>query len=279
MSSSKASPSASSGSDASRQSIALEAVRPRYVVESVDHAARILLLLERDRDLRVTAVAEELGLAPSTVHRLLTTLQYRGLLTQDRVTKSYRAGPKLVELGIRSTDSFDLRAAAEPHLRELAGALGETVNLMVLQGTSIRFVAGFESNRQVRTKVLTGTLLPAYATSGGKVLLAELSPTALRALYPRGLKKLTPRTKTFTALLDELPLVLMRGYAVNRGESERSLAAVAVPLKDRVGTTIAAVAMSAPSERITPQRTREIVIALRECSARIRAELLRQHHP
>jgi len=125
----------------------------------------------------------------------------------------------------------------------------------------------------VRTHVLTGTLLPAYATSGGKVLLAELSKEDLRALYPRGLRRFTPHTQTFTQLLDELALVLMRGYAVNQQESVLGLSAVAVPLRDRGGSTIAAVAMSAPSTRLPPRRVREVVVELRRCAIAIRAHL------
>lgn len=245
----------------------------RSRLTSVDHALQILLLLQTQPELRVTLTARRLGIAASTAHRLLTALAARRFVTQDRVTKAYRAGPALIELGLRSTSSFDLRAAAEPHLKALTERLGETVNLLVLDGSAIRFIAGFESDQQVRTRVLTGTLLPAYAVSGGKVLLAELSRERLRELYPGGLRKLTPRTKTFTQLVEELSLVMMRGYAVNNGESERGLSAVAVPLKDPVGHTIASVAMSAPSERITRGRVREIVILLRECAARIRADL------
>lgn len=242
-------------------------------VESVDHALRLLLLLHDGAEIRVTVAAHSLGIAPSTAHRLLTTLMARGFVSQDRVTKAYRAGPALVELGVGSTRSFDLRAAAEPYLRSLAGRLGETVNLLVLDGPAVRFVAGFESDQQVRTHVLTGTLLPAYAISGGKILLAELSRAELRALYPRGLRKLTPRTKTFTQLVDELALVMMRGYAVNQDESEVGLSAVAVPLRDHLGRTIAAVAMSVPSRRLARGQIREIVIALRECAALIRGDL------
>ncbi|MEV1128760.1 IclR family transcriptional regulator [Agromyces sp. NPDC049794] len=248
---------------------------PRHRVESVDHALQILLLLQQQRDLGVTSTARELGIAPSTAHRLIATLAARGFLTQDRVTRAYRAGPALIELGLHSTSALDLRAAGEPHIKALAARLGETVNLLVLEGQSVRFVAGFESDQQVRTHVLTGTLLPAYAVSGGKVLLAEMSRDALRALYPGGLRKLTPRTKTFTQLVEELSLVMMRGYAVNQGESETGLSAVAVPLRDHLGRTIAAVAMSAPSERLPRARVRDIVIELRECAARIRADLYR----
>jgi DNA-binding IclR family transcriptional regulator len=244
-------------------------------IESVDTALRLLLLLDQQPELRVTVVAKQLGVAPSTAHRLLTTLQARRFVTQDRVSRAYRAGPALIELGVRSTGSFDVRAAAEPHLKALAGRMGETVNLLVLEGTSVRFIAGFESDQRVRTRVLTGTLLPAYAVSGGKVMLAELSRDTLRSMYPHRLHKLTARTDSFTQLIDELSLVMMRGYAVNYEESEEGLSAVAVPLKDHGGRTIAAVAMSAPTERFEQLDLREIVIQLRECARYIRADLAR----
>lgn len=251
--------------------------RPKYRVESVDHALQILLLLQMQPEIRVTSAASEIGIAASTAHRLLTTLASRGFVTQDRVTKTYRAGRALIELGTQSTSSFNLREVSEPHLKVLTARIGETVNLLVLQGSKVRFIAGFESNQQVRTHVLTGTLLPAYATSGGKILLADLSHDALRAIYPRGLRKLTPQTKTFTQLVDELSLVMMRGYAVNQSESELELSAVAVPLKNTVGRTIAAVAVSAPNVRLQRGQVREIVIELRECSARIRGEMSRRN--
>nr|WP_315267115.1 IclR family transcriptional regulator [Microbacterium lemovicicum] len=248
---------------------------PRHPVGAVDHALQLLSLLQDAPDLRVTTAAKELGVSASTVHRILSTLEYRGFVTQDRITRAYRIGPALIELAFSSTRAVDLREVSEPHLAALTAKLGETVNLLVLQDGYVRFVAGFEADQRVRTHVLTGTLLPAYATSGGKVLLAELSRDALRALYPRGVRRLTPNTRTFTQLLDELALVLMRGYAVNQEESVEGLSAIAVPLRDRAGSTIAAVAMSAPSVRLQPRRVREVTIALRECSMGIRADLIR----
>lgn len=251
------------------------AARPRHPVGAVDHALQLLLLLRETPDLRVIDAARALGVSASTAHRILSTLEHRAFVTQDRITRAYRAGPALIELGFSSTRAIDLREVSEPHLAALGVRLKETVNLLVLQGGDVRFVAGFEADQRVRTHVLTGTLLPAYATSGGKVLLAELPKEELRALYPRGLRRLTPRTRTFTQLLDELALVLMRGYAVNEQESAEGLSAVAVPLRDRAGITIAAVAMSAPSVRLQPRRIREVTIALRECAASIRGDLIR----
>lgn len=253
-----------------------EASGPRYGLGSVDLSLRLLLLLKERPTIRVTTAARDLGIASSTAHRLLTTLAHRGFVAQDRVSKEYRLGPAVFELGAESTATVDLREMSEPHLRDSVVRLGETVSLIVREGDSVRFIAGFESDQRVRTHVLTGTLLPAYATSGGKLLLAELPRDELRRLYPRGLRKLTPQTKTFTGLVDELALIMMRGYAVNDQESVPGLAAIAVPLRNRAGQAIAGVAMSAPSERMTPARVREVVIELRDCAAAIRASLARR---
>lgn len=248
---------------------------PRYPVASVDQALRLMLLLQASPSIRVTEAARELGVAASTAHRLLATLLHRGFVTQDRVSKEYRLGPAVFALGAQSLHDVDLREVSEPHLRDLTVTLGETANLLILEGDSVRFVAGFESDQRIRTHVLTGTLLPAYATSGGKVLLAERPREALREMYPRGLKRLTPRTITFTQLIEELSLVMTRGYAINDSESVDGLTAVAVPLRDRSGRVVAAVAMSAPSGRMPRTRVREIVIKLRECALLIRADLAR----
>lgn len=250
---------------------------PRGRIQSVDHALRLLLLFQERPLLRVTTVAEELGIAPSTAHRLMTTLVHRGFVTQNRVSKAYRLGPSVIELVLQRTRSTELRDVSEPHLRSLAALLGETVNLLVLEGDSVLFVAGVESDQQTRTHVLTGTLLPAYATSGGKLMLAEMSRDSLREIYPSGLLKLTPHTLTFTELLDELALVTMRGYAINEQESQLGLSAIAVPLRDRSGRTCAAVALSMPSSRMSPELTREVITRLRECATRIRADLFRSH--
>lgn len=255
------------------ETMASEIADLQYRVESVDTALRLLLLLHDDPDLRVTIVARRLGIAPSTAHRLLTTLARRGFLVQDRVTKIYRAGPALVELGVRSTGSFGLREVSEPHLRRLTARIGETANVVVRIGAYVRFIVGFEGDQQMRTHVITGVLLPAYATSGGKVLLAGLAREELRKLYPGGLKKLTTQTLTFTRLVDELSLVTMRGFAVNDGESDPMLRAVAVPLKDAAGRTIAAIATSSRTSHLSEDRIAKTVMELRDCAARIREDL------
>lgn len=247
---------------------------PRDLIESVDHAMRLLLLLQDSRELRVTTVAAELGVARSTAHRLLATLAYRGFVAQDRATKVYRAGRSLVQVGLSSISELDVRRKAHRHMEDLAAVIDETINLLVLEGDGCRFIDGVESSQAVKVSVRTGTLLPAYATAGGKVLIADLSAEELRAVYPHGLRKITPRTTTsIDKLADELATVRKRGYALNFEESALGLCAIAVPVTDRTGRTIAALAVSAPAQRLDERQVPEIVKQLKTASTLIRADL------
>jgi DNA-binding IclR family transcriptional regulator len=247
---------------------------PAYLIDSVDHAMRLLLLFQTRRELRVTDAANELQVARSTAHRLLTTLAWRGFVSQDRVTKSYRAGKVLVEIGLSSISELDVRRKAHRHMESLSTSLRETVNLLVLEGNGARFIDGVEGDQPVRVSVRTGTLLPAHSTSGGKVLIAELSSDSLRALFPTGLRRVTAQTTVdFDALEIELGDIRDRGYALNVDESELGLRAIAVAIRDHSGRAIAALAVSMPANRLGPAQVPELVDRLTAAAALISAEI------
>lgn len=247
---------------------------PIALIDSVDHAMRLLTLFQERPELRVTDVALELGVARSTAHRLLTTLAWRGFVAQDRVSKSYRAGRVLVEIGLTSISELDVRRKAHRHMENLSTALEETVNLMVLEGDGARFIDGVDGNQQVRVSIRTGTLLPAYCSSGGKALIAELSHEELLALYPGGLRRVTTQTTVDLDKLEgELAEIRRRGYALNIEESAIGLRAVGVPIRDHAGRAIAAVAVSTPAHRLGPAEVPTFVERLTETAAMIAADL------
>ena len=247
---------------------------PSALIDSVDHAMRLLMLFQDRPELRVTDVAKELGVARSTAHRLLSTLTWRGFVAQDRVSKAYRAGRVLVEIGLTSISELDVRRKAHRHMESLSTALQETVNLIVLEGNGARFIDGVEGNQQVRVSIRTGTLLPAYCSSGGKALIAELSHEELLALYPGGLRRVTAQTTVDLDKLEtELAEIRHRGYALNIEESAIGLRAVAVPIRDHAGRAIAAVAVSTPANRLGPAEVSSFVERLTETAALIAEEL------
>ncbi|WP_206440810.1 IclR family transcriptional regulator [Streptomyces scabichelini] len=235
---------------------------PSYPVSAAGNALRVVRLLHELDELRVMDVADRLGVARSTAHRILAMLVFEGFAAQDR-HKVYRPGPALQAIrGSQAAPPPDLTTIAHPHLRRLADAVRETTHLMVLEGNGTRFLDGMEGPQALRVSYRTGTLLPAHVTSGGKALLAALPADRLRSLYPNGLPgdraKASEASEDLERLMNELVSVRRHGYALNLQESERGVHAVGACVRDRTGTAVAAVAVAAPSVRCTRARLTEL---------------------
>jgi DNA-binding IclR family transcriptional regulator len=247
----------------------------RNSLTSVSHASQILLLLREREDLRVSDVAESLGVARSTAHRLLTTLCQHGFVVQARTRGTYRAGPQLVEVGLAALRGVDVRRVAHAHLEALSAELRETVSLIVVQAATSWFLDSVESIEPLRVTSRTGHSLPAHCTSGGKVLLAELGADALRRVYPdERLPTVTARTVASRSALEaELETARRQGYATNFEGGQVGVSGVAVLVRDPEGRPLAAVAVSAPSARLTDEHAAHYARAARETAARIERAL------
>lgn len=252
-----------------------EADTPSYPIGSVDNTLRLLRLFGEQRSIRIADASREIGVARSTAHRMMQMLQYHGFIRQDAESRAYVAGEELVRIGLSVVRQIDVRVVARPAMEDLVAATQETVHLVERRGASSFFLDSIESPRNVRVGARTGMTLPAYSTSSGKVLLAELDRAELRQLFPKPkLEPLTDRTpRTRRELEAELETVREQGYATNFGESETEVAAVAVPIRDAHGTVRAAMAISAPLARASEDDIPRWVSALREGAARVRAAL------
>jgi IclR family acetate operon transcriptional repressor len=246
-----------------------------YLVASVDHALKLLTAFRDHPSLAVREGAVLLGVAPSTAHRLLTTMQASGFVVQDPATRRYSAGPSLVAVALASLQRIDVGRVARPHLAALAAETSETVSLAVAEGSTIRFIDSVEGTEIVRVSSRTGVAVPAHTTAAGKVILAGLGREEVLRLYPATrLQRRTQRTIGSRAqLLKELDEVRRRGYATSVEESEPGLASVAVGVDDVRGRVIAALSVSVPAERLDPRRIERIVLAARRRASRIEAEL------
>lgn len=248
---------------------------PKYPIESVDNALRLLLRLRQTPLLTVQQASAELGVAPSTAHRLLATLRHRGFVEQDPGTRAYRAGPVLTEVGLAGIQELDIRRAARPHLERLVAELQETAHLTVLRGTTVLFLDGVESPRILRAAARVGHSLPAHATASGSVMLASLPEETLLELYPaERLEPLTKRTVTSRrALFSRLAEVRELGYAVNEGESEDDLVAVAVAIRAGDGLARGAVTVAGPTTRFDAEAAVRAAPVLRETATAVAAEV------
>lgn len=249
-----------------------------YVIESVENAAKTLLMLRDRPSIRAIDVAAELGTARSTAHRMVQTLAHVGLLRQNESDKSYSAGYALVELGMTVIGAADLRTEIMPLLTDLASATGETTHFLVRERDEVLFVAGVEGPHVIRAVSRVGTRLPAHVTSAGKCLLAALPRDELLALYPRDADWSSGTDAAIgsrSALVDELAEVARLGWAVNRSESEPGLLAVSVSVRDARGAPLGAVSVSGPADRLDP-RIPQTVDALVEAVRRFERQRARR---
>ena len=232
--------------------VTASSTEPNYPIGSVDSALRLILLLAERKSLRIYEASSEIDVARSTAHRLMKMLEHYGFASQDQASKAYTAGPVLVNIGLRVIREFDVRTVARPLLHELRAEVNETVNLWVLQQTDILCLDSVESSRALRVGSRTGTMMAAYATAPGRSLLANLSPEALRALYPSPrLPRLTGNTvDTRKRLEEELERCRELGYAVQRGETESDVAAIAAAVYDRHGQASFSVSVAVPLSRV-----------------------------
>lgn len=247
---------------------------PRYPLESVDNALRVLALFGAHDRVRGKDVADVLGVASGTARRLLAALQYRGFVAQDALTRVYVPGPMLLTLGVQALQGSELRTVARPFLEELRERLDETIQLATLLGREVLFVDGFESSKALRVASRAGTLRPAHCTSVGKVLLASLSDDQVRTLLPEEeLEQPTPKSiGSRSELLIELAATRARGYAVNFGELEAGVGSVARAIRsgDR---TVAAIGTGAPLSRLDDEKIALMADALADVAGRLGAKL------
>ncbi|WP_433409716.1 IclR family transcriptional regulator [Saccharomonospora azurea] len=233
---------------------------PQYPIESVDNALKILLLLGERSELRLTEVAEYLGVASSTAHRLLAMLQYRGFIRQDSRSKVYRPGTALTAVAFAILQRFDVRETVRPSLESLNRELSETVHLGILDGTVVRFIDAIESPRAVRVASRLGQSMPANCTSTGKALLAQLSTDDLRRLFPNeeldGLTSNSIRSRTDLEI--ELDGVRRRGYATSNEESEEGVSSVSVAFPAGQSPVSLAMNVSVPVSRMNRSDIRRI---------------------
>jgi DNA-binding IclR family transcriptional regulator len=220
-------------------------------LQSVDRALRILLAFEEEgQEKTLGELAALLGVHKSTASRLAATLRKHGLLERDRDSERFHLGPELSRLGMLALGDRSLNEVAREPMAKLAAETGETVTLAVMQAGELTTVMQFDSRYVVGPSSWVGKRTPLHTTSDGKVMLAFGG-----AKLPRGrLVALTDNTHTRRDELErELEEVRRRGWAQALGDLEDGLHGAAAPVFDAYGRCRAAVCVSGPSYRITPE--------------------------
>lgn len=215
-------------------------------------------------------VAERCGFTRPTTYRLISTLAARGYVASGHDGR-YRLGTKMLSLSKRLIENAQLPQLARPDLEKLCQEVGESVHLGVLEDAEVLYVDKVESVSAARMYSVVGTRNPLHSTSLGKAILAFLPETERAMLLGRiAYTERTPNTITNRAEL-EAHLEVVRGqkYATDDVENEEGIRCVGVPVLGNAGRPIAAISISGPVVRMTPERARELVPALQETGRRI----------
>lgn len=227
-----------------------ELVPPTYALGSVDKTLRVMHMLRDGTPVRVSAVARDLGIGVSTVHRIMSMLVFHGFAVQD-AQRRYLPGPALGAPVLMARDVDHLRRVASPVLEELATATDETVNLTLRVGPHARVLLVAGANGRVEMD-RSGAVIPAHATAAGRAALATVSVEQLEHLF-RG-----PAAERAGAALDEdafgelvreLNRTRMRNYALSRDEAVKGIGAVALPVSGATTRTIT-IAVLTPTKRL-----------------------------
>lgn len=232
----------------------------------LDRAVAMLKLLGEagQTGARTPDLGEQLNLTTPTTHRIIAALERHGLVEREASTRRYRLGLALFSLGARAADGTGLRTIARPSLIKLAAETGDTVFLMARSGLSVVCV-----DRQEGTYVLdsltghVGGQIPMGVGSASQALLAFL-PTAEAQAITAANELAYGRFGKLTAksVLDQLPVIRERGYAVDHGDLVDGISAIAVPVLTPGRDVIAAFAINMTSSRLSTERIETLVSLL-----------------
>ena len=245
-------------------------------IQSVDRAARILKALAAGSPrLGVSELAERLGLAKTTVHGLLRTLERQDLVEQDPETGKYRLGPEMLQLGNAFLDHHELRGRSLVWADTLAERVGEAVRVGVLYGRRVLVVHHvFRPDDSVQI-LEVGASVPWHASALGKVHAAFLPSDRRRTLVSGPLQRLTGRTIVDPhALALALEEVAAAGFATEAHEAVIGEGEVAAAVFDHRGHPVGAIGVVGPVERLLPAGpAAEVVVALTDTAKRLSWEM------
>ena len=227
-----------------------------------------------DQRLTIADVSRATGLTRAVVRRCLYTLRELGYAATDG--RTYSLQPRVLNLGYAYLSTAPIPIAAQPLLEELSEQLGEATSVAVLDDGAVVYVARAATRRIMAVTLGVGSRLPAYCTALGRVLLANLpAEQVARELSKFELIAHTRFTVTSRRRIEEiLGEVATEGVAVNDQELEIGLRSIAVPVRNVVGVTVAAMNVSAQASRVTRRELLEKSLPpLRAAAERLGSQL------
>lgn len=237
------------------------------VVKSADRVVIILAVMaDVPGGLSFTDLLNKTAIPKSSLHGILQTLVNNSMLTYDDKNRLYYFGPRIWELAMKYYDRLHLVPLAWPYLEKVRDACKQIVQMAVLEGQDVLYVAKVESNHPLQLASHVGSRLPAYATGLGKALLATLSNDNVKAIFSNdSWPAFTNKTITqYEDLIAHLQHIREQGFAEDEGEYSPDIRCVAYPVLGLENNGVAAVSVSISADQFCHVRIQEIVDVLKE---------------
>jgi DNA-binding IclR family transcriptional regulator len=239
---------------------AVAAQRPkvRRSVQVIARAADVLRALEGENNgLSLGQIAQRVGLARSTVQRIVEALSEEHFLIAASPTSGVRLGPALIRLGASAHVEFD--QITRPLLLKLSQSVGETVDLSVLKGTVAVFTDQVQGVHRLRAVSAIGETFPLHCSANGKALLSVVDEPQLERLVRGPLPRLTANTIVQRAdLLKTIEAVRRSGVAYDLEEHTEGICAVGTAFLDPIGRAVA-ISIPVPTTRFRNRRLKALL--------------------
>lgn len=225
--------------------------RSDNTLEGVERTFEVVAAVQDLGSVRVTELADHLGLPPSTTQVHLNTLRNGGYVIKR--DGRYEIGLKFLEHGGHARRRIDLYRAAKPHVNDLAEETGEAANLGVEENGRRVLVYKSESpSDAIYDNAPTGERTHLHWTALGKALLSGMSDERIGEIVDRhGLPSETEHTITDErSLLEEVDEIRRRGYSIEDQDRRTGILAVGAPItEEETGAVAGAICVSGPRSR------------------------------
>ncbi len=227
---------------------------PNFMTSLARGLAVIQAFSQRQRELTVSQISAKTGFSRAAVRRCLYTLSKLGFAATDD-SRHFHLRPRILALGHSYISSMPLAAMAQPILENVSRILHESCSIATLDRTDIVYIARANVTRIMSIDLVVGSRLPAFCTSMGRVLMADLPADKLDDFLARvEFKRYTDRTVANAEKLRQiLRLVQRNGYCIVDQELESGLRSMAVPIRDSAGRVVAALNVGAHAQRVSIQ--------------------------
>jgi len=227
---------------------------PNFMTSLARGLAVIQAFSQRRHHLTISQVSTTTGLSRAAVRRCLYTLAKLGFAGSDD-NRHFFLRPRILALGHSYISSMPLATAAQPVLEHISRQLHESCSIATLDGVDIVYIARANVTRIMSIDLGVGSRLPAFCTSMGRAILANLPPEELEAILARvEFKRYTERTITNPAKLTQALRQIRRdGYSIIDQELEHGLRSMAVPIQNPSGKVVAALNIGAHAQRVSIQ--------------------------